>query len=294
MQGISIIGVGRLGGALAIALSRSGHKIDHLVYRNPGIAKQIAHLISPLPELIPADKLENLVSDVVLIASGDPEIAGVSAELAKALRHNPFVLHTSGSLSSEILTDLQNRGCKTGSMHPLVSISDPIRGASAFSGKYFCLEGDSDAVSTARSLVESLGGHPFSIATQHKALYHASAVTASGHLVALVDTAIEMLSRCGLKETEAKKVLLPLIESTVANLKVQNSSDALTGTFARGDFEAFERHLAAMDALVSEDIRKIYLDLAARSLDLAERIRPGTDGFDRMRERISIAKRNRE
>ena len=56
----------------------------------------------------------------------------------------------------------------------------------------------------AEKLVTDLGGKSFSIETKYKTLYHASAVTACGHLVALLDVAFEMLSKCGLDEENCK------------------------------------------------------------------------------------------
>ena len=41
------------------------------------------------------------------------------------------------------------------------------------------------AVEAAKKIVDALGGKSFSIETKYKTLYHASAVTACGHLVAV-------------------------------------------------------------------------------------------------------------
>ena len=69
----------------------------------------------------------------------------------------------------------------------------------------------------------------------------------------------------------AKNVLLPLIKSAVGNLETLSTASALTGTFARADEETFSRHLEAIHATVTPEIIEIYLQLAARSLHLAER-----------------------
>jgi predicted short-subunit dehydrogenase-like oxidoreductase (DUF2520 family) len=179
-------------------------------------------------------------------------------------------------------------------MHPLVSVSDPVVGADRFRGAYFCIEGNDEAVAAASELAESLGGNPFSIETKFKPLYHASAVMACGHMVALIDAALEMLSRCGIESERAQDVLLPLIRSTIENLETQSPAEALTGTFARADADAFERHLLAFDDEVSGEIRDIYLLLGERSMDLAERRGADPEKVAELRSRISIAKRNRE
>jgi predicted short-subunit dehydrogenase-like oxidoreductase (DUF2520 family) len=179
-------------------------------------------------------------------------------------------------------------------MHPLVSVSDPVFGAEKFEGAFFCLEGDAPAVKAAREIVAALRGHSFAIETSKKPLYHAAAVTASGHLVALVDAAFEMLSHCGIEGASSKEILLPLIRSTVENLERRDAEDALTGSYARGDHAAIERHLASLSSEVADDVLKIYLDLAERSLAIAGRKGISPEAAGKIRSLISIAKKNTE
>lgn len=289
---VSIIGAGRLGGALAIALARKNFRIETLAARNFETAETISKLIEPLPKILTGNNFSEITSDVILITTQDSEIKNVAEELAGKLQTKPLVFHTSGSLSSEILKDLKAVGCQTGSIHPLVSISNPRLGAERFADAYFCVEGDETAIKTAEKIVETLGGKSFSVATEYKTLYHASAVTASGHLVALVDTAIEMLMKCGLGEKDAQIVLLPLIKSTVENLEVQNTAEALTGTFARADAGTLGRHLEILRKTVSPEALEIYLQLGARSLKLAEARNANRENIEKMRGQILIAKTN--
>jgi predicted short-subunit dehydrogenase-like oxidoreductase (DUF2520 family) len=114
-----------------------------------------------------------------------------------------------------------------------------------------------------------LGGQSFSIKTKDKVLYHASAVVACGHFVALFDIAIEMLTRCGLSSKEARQSLLPLVQSTVENLFISEPSKALTGTFSRADFTTTEKHLEAIKSSKLDEALKAYILLGLRSLELA-------------------------
>ena len=289
---ISIIGAGRLGGALALALSRKNYPIENLAARNVAAVDKIGKLIEPPPVILTANDFSTLTSDVILIATQDSEIKRVAELLAEQLLNKPFVFHTSGAHSSEILESLKLVGCPVGSIHPLVSISDARLGSDKLANAYFCVEGDDAAVKVAEAIVKRLGGESFSIPTEHKTLYHASAVTACGHLVALVDAAIAMLTKCGVDETTAQKILLPLIKSTVENLATQTTGEALTGTFARADAETLRRHLAVLPANVSAEILEIYLILGARSLDLAERRQASKEAVEEMRGQILLAKSN--
>ncbi len=289
-QKITIIGIGRLGGALAIALSRIGFQIENLFVRNAETAKTIAGLIPETPKISTDEDYSKIESDIVLITTQDSEIEIVAEKLENKLGHQSILLHTSGSLSSKILQKSQY--LKIGSIHPLVSISDSVIGSETFCGAYFAVEGDDNAVDAAKRIVEKLGGKPLSIDTGSKALYHASAVMACGHIVALLDAANEMLAHCGVEKGQTQNVLMPLIESTISNLRVQNASEALTGTFARLDTEAFERHLSAMGGVVSAEIIELYLQLGFQSLHLVKATESNRKKLSEMKEKISLAKRN--
>ena len=289
---LSIIGVGKIGGALAIALARKDYEIENLVSRNRENAPKIAEFVNANWMDYSAEEISKITSDIILISVQDFNIESVAEELAKNLKHLPIVFHTSGSLSSDVLESLKKIGCKTGSIHPLVSISDSVLGANRFEDVYYCIEGDTEAVELAEKIVADLGGKSFKIEAKFKTLYHASAVTACGHLVALIDVAIEMLAKCGLDETQSKEVLLPLIESTVENLKNQTTSQALTGTFARADAAIFEKHLEILKENVSPEAVEVYLQLGARSVHLAEEQGADREKLENLRNKISLAKKN--
>ena len=289
---ISIIGAGRLGGALAIALARSGYTIENLVARNAGNAQRVAEYISPKPALLTEEEFSKISSDTVLITTQDFEIENAANQLAEKLENKPFVFHTSGSLSSNVLQVLADVGCKTGSIHPLAAISDAVLGAERFESAFFCVEGNAESIEAAEKIVADLKGKSFRIATEFKTLYHASAVTASGHLVALIDAAIEMLSKCGLTENEAQKIFLPLIKSTIENLQTQTTNEALTGTFARADVKTFENHIEILRKSVSPEALEVYLQLGMRSAHLAERQGANREKLAEILEKITLAKKN--
>lgn len=286
---ISVIGIGRLGGALTLALAEKGFEIENLFARKKDTAERVANVANA--EILTGDEFEKISSELILIATQDSEIEAVAQNLAGKLQSKPIVLHTSGSLSSDVLQKLKDINCPVGSLHPLVSISDAFLGKSRFENAFFCVEGDDAAVEAAEKIVEKLGGKSFSIETKYKTLYHASAVTACGHLTAVIDTAIKMLSKCGLSENNSKKILLPLIESTVENLKTQTTAEALTGTFSRADAETFEKHFESMEREVSAEARQIYLLLGERSLNLAETRISDAKRLKNMREKILLAKK---
>jgi predicted short-subunit dehydrogenase-like oxidoreductase (DUF2520 family) len=263
-----------MGGALALALVRRKYPVSAIVSLSKKSARKLAGEISSAPPALGISQLNSLpLPEVILITTPDSEIAAAGEKLAniKTVKINkPVVLHTSGSLSSEILLPLKEIGCAVGSMHPLASISEPRAGIKRFANSYFCVEGDPKARQAANEIVRDLGGRSFSLETKYKPLYHAAAVMTSGHTTALFSTAVDILTGCGLSAEKAKAVLLPLLTGTAQNLKKQTPAQALTGTFARADVGAFERHIKLLAENADADSIEIYLLLGKISLKLAE------------------------
>ncbi len=276
---VSIIGAGRLGTALAIALAEQGYSIGALVARRCESASRAAKLLDVLLDgptrVLALKELGDLpIPDLFLIATPDDQIPAVAAALAKLdwepnrkTAAQPTVLHTSGALSSDILSPLAKKNWSTGSLHPLVSVSEPKAGARLLRGAFWCVEGDKRAVRLARAIVRDLDGTSFSIDSDKKPLYHAAAVMASGNVTAVFDVALEMLGQCGLTRKQAQRALLPLLVSAVKNLEEHDPAAALTGTFARGDLETVKRHLAVLQD--NKPALELYRLLGRRSLDLA-------------------------
>jgi predicted short-subunit dehydrogenase-like oxidoreductase (DUF2520 family) len=280
---ISIIGAGRLGTALAIALSLRGYRVEAIMARRLAHARRAAASLNAHTQPLSATQLDSLPqSDLLFITTPDDQIAAVAARLAAshekrgAEASGRTALHCSGALSSDVLSPLKVLGYRTGSMHPLISISDPLQGAERLRGGFYAIEGVPSAVRTAQAIVRDLEGESFSVKSRDKALYHAAAVMASGHMVALFDIALEMLKNCGLTQKRAQSVLLPLMESMLANLSARDTAHALTGTFARADAATMRSHLDALKRVGIEDALGVYRLLGRRSLRLAGKL--GVDG----------------
>lgn len=290
MKSISIVGLGRVGGALALALAEGGCKIVSVSSTAADDAAGLVGHLSPRPEILSPEQTSQIGGEIVLLTVRDDQIPGAAKEIANSLAvSGRTILHTSGSRTSDLLDPLRRLGANVGSMHPLVSISEPHLGVERFEGAYFCLEGDTPAVRIAEGLVATLGGSSFTVPADKKPLYHAAAVMSCGHLVALIDAAIEMLASCGPEPDEAKKILLPLISSTVENLRTQSPGEALTGTFARADIETLERHIASFKASATREALEIYLLLGERSLRLALERGADPELAAEMRRRMAVS-----
>ena len=290
MKTVSIVGAGRVGGALALSLPRAKYRLENLIINENRPGGEFAAALEPGTRVSRLDDIEAIPSDIVLVTTQDGCIRDAATAIGIKMRRGTAIFHTSGACDSSIFSELGERGYAIGSMHPLVSISRAELGPERFRGAFFCIEGDEQAVSLGKSMATDLGGRPFSIETRFKTLYHAAAVTACGHLVALFDASVEMMTKCGLTSAQAKEILMPLVLSTVDNLNQQDTAAALTGTFARADIETFTRHLTTLNENDSDDLLEIYLLLGERSLELAARQGVNADRIDRLRTKVAVAK----
>jgi len=168
--------------------------------------------------------------DLCIVATPDAVIEQAASAIQ---RTDAILVHLSAATPLAALGDH-----RAASLHPLVSLADPKLGAAALRTAYFAVAGDP----IAQQMAEALSGRWFALAEQDRAIYHAAAVVASNHLVALFGQ-VERLAGSIDMPFEA---FVPLIEASVANTKNLGARAALTGPAARGDVATIELHRAAL------------------------------------------------
>jgi predicted short-subunit dehydrogenase-like oxidoreductase (DUF2520 family) len=231
---------------------------------------------------------------LILIATPDDRLG----EAVRLIRKNAetlrgaVALHTSGALSSDALSSLKTYAIATGSCHPLQTFGRPARAVGLLKESYFCIEGEPRAERLARRFVRSIGARSFAVTTEMKSLYHAAAVLASGGVVSLLGISIEMLIKCGLSDSQSRKVLLPLVEGTLENVRISGPARALTGPVRRGDAGTVSRNLKA---IAEHDRRWLdtYILLALESLALAERAGADPHLLEAVRRLLESSSRKR-
>lgn len=202
-------------------------------------------------------------AEVALLCVPEAAIGDACAALAPAVPPLRFVGHVSGATTLDALRPARDRGAEVFSMHPLQTIPD---GGAELAGAPCAVAGAGEAaVRLAEELAARLGMRPFEVPEESRAPYHAAAAMASNLLVALEESAAELMGRSGVEE--ARELLAPLVLRTAANW-AERGEAALTGPIARGDEATVERHLAALRE-TAPDLVPVYEALSARARDLA-------------------------
>jgi predicted short-subunit dehydrogenase-like oxidoreductase (DUF2520 family) len=239
MSSLRVIGPGRAGTALASALAGAGWQVDGPLGRNDSIRQAAAGV------------------DLLVVAVPDDAVARVAEQVEPV--SSTVVAHLAGSLGLDVLDPHERRA----SLHPLVALPDPTVGAKRLSsGVWFAVAGDPYV----EDVVAALGGRWFAVPDEHRAAYHAAAVIASNHLVAVLGQAERVARGAGVPF----EAFHPLIRSTVDNVVELGPAPALTGPAARGDEATLGRHRAALEAAE----RPLYDALATEAARLAGRGTP--------------------
>jgi predicted short-subunit dehydrogenase-like oxidoreductase (DUF2520 family) len=179
------------------------------------------------------------------------------------------VLHTSGAVSVAALAGLAALGHRTGSLHPLQTVTDDaerdvLRGAPA------AVSGDAVAMAEAERVAAAVGLVPFRLDDAAKPLYHAASSIAANFTVALLDAAMGTATAAGMTEAAARAAFAALARNAVDRVANQGPVAALTGPIARGDVGTVRAHLGAL-ALAAPDLVPLYREAGRQTLQLARR-----------------------
>ncbi len=216
MPTFRIVGPGRAGRSMAVALERVGWTLSGLLGREDDITAAARDV------------------DLVIVATPDREIEAIAFAIQPV--KECVVAHLSGSLGQSALLPHPRRAA----IHPLVSLPDSQIGAKRLAGgAWFAIAGDEITA----KIVDDLGGHAFTVADDQRALYHAAACIASNHLVALLGQVARVAAPAGVPLA----AYLDLVRETVENVAELGPAAALTGPVARGDHDTIARHIAALD-----------------------------------------------
>ncbi len=286
-----MIGAGRLGASLALALRAQGASLLGFTAHSPAGRARAEACLGGRASASIAD-LVSLGPNLYVIAVPDQSLPEVATELAAHLPRpaagggagsrpgsdapahagGVAVLHTSGATSVGVLQPCEQAGAETLVFHPLQTFSDPHTGSARFAGAAIAItpsdsRPDSPAAARGFALARLLGARPFLLPDEKRGLYHAAATFACNYLVTLEHHAEQLFVQAGLPPDEALSLFLPLVRATLDNVAAQGTIEALTGPLSRGDTRTVADHLAILER-EAPHLCPVYRALGLATLDL--------------------------
>jgi predicted short-subunit dehydrogenase-like oxidoreductase (DUF2520 family) len=286
---VGIVSAGRVGTALGVALER----VDHVVVACSAVSGasrlRAERWLPDTPVSAVPDVAAN--SELLLLAVPDTELAALVSGLAatSAVRPGTIVAHTSGVSGIGVLAPLSRQDCIPLAIHPAMTFTGSDEDVSRLPDTCFGITAaDEVGYAIAQSLVLEIGGEPFRVREDARALYHAALAHAGNHIVAVLADALEAL-RAALTGTEllgqqlvddqpggiAERIIGPLARAALENT-LQRGPSALTGPVARGDAGTVSDHLTALMA-VDPQLAQAYRVNALRT---AQRAHAPDDVFE--------------
>ncbi|MEA3431404.1 MAG: DUF2520 domain-containing protein [candidate division WOR-3 bacterium] len=231
---VAIVGTGRVGTSIGVALCSAGYRIIGLSSRS----KKDSPLFSVCNNFSARPYEVTGLADIVFLTVPDDVIEDVCRKIANlgGFKDGSLVIHTSGALSSDILSSA--KGCRYLSIHPVKLFTSlcPV----SLKGVYFSVEGsDTD---TGIRIVKDIGGIPFLINREDKLLYHAVLSFSSSHLTGLIGLEVSILERAGLD----KRLAILLARDTLKNIDKDGVMTSFAGPVRRIDKGTIKKEIEAL------------------------------------------------
>ena len=241
---VAVVGAGRVGTAVALALRAAGHDILAV----SGVAATAPRAARHLPGVPVLGSVEAAGrAPVVIVAVPDDALGAVVKEVAAGggFHEGGWAVHVSGAAGLAALDPAAAAGAHRLAVHPLQTFPTLEDALERLRGAAMAVTSDDpEGEAFGMSLARDMGGVPFQLDDALRPLYHAAAVFASNYLVAVSAVAADLFSAAGIADPAA--VMAPLQRATLENIERLGPGAALTGPAVRGDITTIERNLTAL------------------------------------------------
>jgi predicted short-subunit dehydrogenase-like oxidoreductase (DUF2520 family) len=282
MKRVAVVGPGRVGTALALALPSPAYEVVAVAGRGrPGVDAFLTRF--PAARALPAMGAAR-GADLVLVTVPDDELAGVVRRVAveDGVAEGSRWVHTAGGYGHDVLRPARLAGAAVAACHPAQTFPDPDAGRAELPGTAWAVTADEADLGWARVLVTDLGGSPVTVRLEDRTLYHAGLAVGANGTSSVVTLARDLLLGAGVAEPGA--FLGPLARAAAAGA-ADRGAQALTGPVRRGDAGTVDRHLAELGAVLPEAV-EAYVALARLALSQARRAGLDPERADAVAERL--------
>lgn len=238
---VVVIGPGRVGTALAVALGRAGFRIVAAAGGSHVSRERFAeHVAGARLDADPAAVVAR--GGTVVVATPDDAVERVVADLAAAdvWVEGQRVVHVAGSRGLAVLRRAALAGARVAACHPAQTVPGPPVDPDTFVGTAWAVTCGADDRAWAVDLVEAVGGDAHMVPEDRRVLYHAGLTVGANTVGAAVAVARQLLLAATVDDPKA--FLGPLVSASVANVLADGPA-ALTGPVVRGDVGTVAAHL---------------------------------------------------
>ena len=262
---VGIIGPGRVGAALGVALNRAGHEVTAVAAVSDTSVRRARDLLPAARIAEPAEVIA--ATDLVLLTVPDDALPGLVSGLAAtgAALGGRLLAHTSGRYGTGVLEPATRLGALPLALHPVMTFTGRSDDIQRMRGISFGITAPDELRAVGEALVIEMGGEPAFIAEENRGLYHAALAGVANHLVTLVAESCDLLRTAG--AADPARMLSPLLSAALDNA-LRLGDAGLTGPVARGDAGTVARHLEALRDEAPEALA-VYIALARLTADRA-------------------------
>ena len=245
---VGIVGAGRAGTALGVALARAGHEVVAASAVSDASLRRARANFPGAAVTEPGEVVRR--SGLILLTVPDDALPGLVAGLAATGTplEGRMLAHASGRYGVSVLEPAVRQGALPLALHPVMTFTGRDDDVERLRGTCFGVTSPEVLRPAAEALVIEMGGEPVFIAEEHRDLYHAAIAGAANHLITLVAQGMDLLRMIGV--AEPARMLAPLLSASLDNA-LRFGDAGLTGPVARGDAATVAAHVAALEAMAS-------------------------------------------
>lgn len=270
VNSIGIIGTGRLGQSLALALEP--------FCSIPWVCNRKGSYIQGF-KTISIEELNNeilLNVDCVAICTTDKEIENVVAKILQTSNNlqNKVFFHCSGAVSVSVLQPLQAVGASILALHPFQTLPFPQK--ELLQSIPWLIEGDDKAFLKIQPMLQHLKAIIYKtkniLSSEEKLLWHSTAVISSNFTATLYQIAATIINKLGIDSPEV--FIHSIAQQTINNAytSLQNNGRIeMSGPIIRGDMNIVDQEIEAL-ASINPLFSSVYKQLSEATKQISTTI----------------------
>jgi predicted short-subunit dehydrogenase-like oxidoreductase (DUF2520 family) len=194
--GVGVIGSGRVGPAIGLALAGAGHALVGITHGSDDA--RVEAMLPGVPILDPLEVVRR--SELVIIAVPHDQLEGLVTGLAElgAWQPGQLVLHTDPGFGTGILAPAAARGAIPLAVHPAIAFTGTSIDRRQLVNSYAAVTAPAAVLPIAQALAVELGCEPVVVAEEDRAAYAEGIATATEFSRSIVRQATALLRQAGI------------------------------------------------------------------------------------------------